>query len=56
VDKGTVNLFYDRVMFDYKDFRDLTATDENGAALPAGQESFYEFSANIIQVLFSFWF
>ena len=56
LDKGTVNLFYDRVMYDYEDFRDLTATDENGAALPAGQEPFYNFSADIIQVLFSFWF
>jgi hypothetical protein len=43
-------------MYDYEDFRDLTATDENGAALPAGQEPFYNFSADIIQVLFSFWF
>jgi hypothetical protein len=56
LDKGTVNFFYDRVMYDYKDFRDLTQLDENGVALPAGQEPFYEFSADIIQVLFSFWF
>jgi len=56
LDRGTVNLFYDRVMYDYKDFRDLTATDENGAALPAGQEPLYNFSADIIQILFSFWF
>ena len=56
LDKGTVNFFYDRVMYEYKDFRDLTQLDENGVALPAGQEPFYEFSADIIQVLFSFWF
>jgi hypothetical protein len=56
LDKGTVNVFYDLVMYDYEDFRDLTQTDSNGAPLPAGQEPFYNYSADIFQVLFSFWF
>jgi len=56
LDKGTVNLFYDTVLYDYSDFRDLTQTDANGAALPAGQEPFYNYSADILQLLVSFWF
>ena len=31
VDKATINFFYDRMMFDYDDFRDLRGVDENGA-------------------------
>jgi hypothetical protein len=50
VDKGTVNVFYDRLMFQYDDFRDLTQT-----AAP-GEEPLYSFDANVFQVFVSFWY
>ena len=50
VEKGTVSLFYDHIMFDYEDFRDLTQ-----AAPVAGAEPFYSFDADVIQVFVSFW-
>jgi hypothetical protein len=51
VDKGTVNLVYDRMQFDYANFRDATA---QGFAL--GDEPLYSFDANVIQLFLSFWF
>ena len=51
VERGTVNLIYDHLMFDYDDFRDLTTS----GALP-GQEPLYSFDANVFQVFVSFWF
>ncbi len=50
IERGSVNLVYDRLMFSYDDFRDVRA----GA--PAGQEPLYEFDANIVQLFFSVWF
>jgi hypothetical protein len=49
--KGTVNLFYDRLFFEYDDFRDLTVT-----SAPAGQEPLYDFSADVVRCFFSLWF
>ncbi len=46
VRKGTLNLHYDRVMIDYKDFRDLR--------LPS--EPLYSLDADVIQFFVSFWF
>ena len=59
VKKGTVNLFYDRIEFQYDDFRDARAsqllrTDPGYAA--AGSEPLYEFGANVIQAFVSIWF
>jgi hypothetical protein len=51
VERGTVNVIYDHIMFDYDDFRDLTG---RGAA--PGAEPFYSFDANVVQVFVSFWF
>ena len=51
LERGTVNVIYDHLMFDYEDFRDLSTT----GALP-GQEPFYSFDADVIQVFVSFWF
>lgn len=50
VDKGTVNVIYDRIDFSYDDFRDITA---GGAP---GEEPVYSFAANVFQVFVSFWF
>jgi len=57
--KGTLNLFYDRIQFDYDDFRDarfaqLPTTDPNFR--PAGTEPLYSFGANVIQMFVSVWF
>ncbi len=59
VKKGTVNIFYDRIEFDYEDFRDaryslLPATDPRFR--PVGSEPFYAFGANVFQAFVSIWF
>lgn len=51
VDRGSVSVFYDRIAFDYDDFRDLT-----GAGAVPGQEPLYSFEANVFQFFVSFWF
>lgn len=51
IKRGTVNLFYDHMMFDYDDFRD--ARDR---ALVAGTEPLYSFGANVFQCFVSVWF
>jgi len=51
VKKGSLNLFYDRMQFDYDDFRDASNT-----ALVAGTEPLYSYGANVIQMFVSIWF
>jgi hypothetical protein len=51
VDRGSVNLFYDHISFDYEDFRDLT---QQGAV--PGEEPAYGFDADVLQLFVSFWF
>jgi hypothetical protein len=51
VDRGSVSFSYDFITFDYEDFRDLRET-----AVIAGDEPFFSFDANVIQVFVSFWF
>jgi hypothetical protein len=51
VDKGSVSVFYDRIAFQYADFRDLT-----GSGAVPGQEPLYSFEANVFQFFVSFWF
>jgi hypothetical protein len=51
VERGTVNVILDHMMFDYEDFRDLRVT----GGLP-GTEPMYSFDANVVQVFVSFWF
>lgn len=48
--RGSLNLAYDLMLFQYDDFRDLNA----GA--PVGQEPKYDFHASVWQVFFSWWF
>lgn len=50
IDKGSVSVYYDRIDFQYDDFRDLTA---GGGA---GAEPFYSFSADVLQLFVSFWY
>ena len=59
IKKGSLNVFYDRIEFDYDDFRDarfslLPADDPNFR--PAGSEPLYTFGANVIQAFVSVWF
>jgi len=51
VERGTVNVIYDHIMFDYADFRDLRQS--NGVP---GTEPLYSFDANVFQIFVSFWF
>jgi Protein of unknown function (DUF3570) len=51
IKKGTLNLYYDRMQFDYDDFRDARDT-----TLVAGQEPLYSFGASVIQAFVSVWF
>ena len=51
VDKGTVNLIYDHMLFDYEDFRDLRRS-----AITPGTEPLYNFDADVFQIFVSFWF
>ncbi len=48
--KGSINLAYDRIFFDYQDFRDLTAGGS------AGQEPLYSFTANVFRLYLSLWY
>jgi len=49
--KAAVNLKYDRIHFDYDDFRDLRTT-----GVAPGTEPLYKFDANVIRLFFSGWF
>ncbi len=51
VDRGSVSVVYDHILFEYEDFRDLRVT--GGVA---GQEPLYDFAANVFQIFVSFWF
>jgi len=48
--RSTVNVFYDRIRFDYDDFRDILS---GGAP---GTEPLYGFDANVYRVFVSAWF
>lgn len=50
VRRSTVNLSYKYIQYDYDDFRDLRVS-----ATP-GQEPFYGFSANVVQLFLSVWY
>ncbi|MEO1574211.1 MAG: DUF3570 domain-containing protein [Pseudomonadota bacterium] len=50
LDRGSVNLTYDRIAFDYDNFRNAPAGG------PVGEEPLFTFDANVIQVFFSFWY
>ncbi|MEM6639801.1 MAG: DUF3570 domain-containing protein [Pseudomonadota bacterium] len=50
LDRGSVNLTYDRIAFDYENFRNAPAGG------PVGEEPLFAFDANVVQVYFSFWY
>jgi hypothetical protein len=51
LDKGSLNLIYDYILFDYENFRDLRVE-----GLPPGEEPLFNFDADVIQLFVSFWF
>jgi len=48
--RGSLNLHYDHIEFEYDDFRDLTKSGS------AGNEPLYSFEADVIRAFASFWF
>jgi hypothetical protein len=48
--RSTLSFFYDRMQFQYDDFRDLTTAGAPGA------EALYEFDSNVFRFFFSGWF
>ena len=50
IQRSTVNLFYDRINYQYDDFRDITA---GGAP---GTEELYSFDADVFRLFISGWF
>jgi hypothetical protein len=51
IDKGSANISYSHIMFDYKDFRDLRVS-----VLTPGTEPLYSFSADVVQLYVSVWY
>lgn len=51
VQKGSLNLQYDHMIFDYEDFRDLRVTD-----VEPGMEPLFNFDAGVIRAFVSIWF
>ncbi len=57
MEKATLNLYYDHILFDYKDFHDLRSVDDAGVPLyTPGIEPLFNFSADVLQLYFSIWF
>ena len=52
IDKGSLNFYYNRMLFDYKDFRDVTLS----TPATVGNEPLYSFSANVLRVFISLWY
>lgn len=50
IDRGSINLQWDHLIFDYDNFRDIT---KNGAI---GEESLYSFDADVIRLFISLWY
>lgn len=59
LNKGSINLFYDRIQFDFDDFRDATKSISrpgNPATAAAGEEPLHSESANVLRFFISVWF
>lgn len=51
VERGSISIAYDWITFDYLNFRDLRTS-----GVPPGDEPYYSFDADVVQVFMSFWF
>lgn len=54
--RGSLNLRYDRILIDYDDFRDATASRRAGSTFSAGNEPLYSLEADVFQFFVSLWF
>lgn len=50
LEKSSINFQYDRIMFDYDNFRDIRE------AAIAGEEPLYDFDADVFRIYFSAWY
>jgi Protein of unknown function (DUF3570) len=50
IDKGSLNLYYDHIQFNYDNFRDVTASNS------VGNEPLYKFSADVLRLFLSIWY
>ena len=50
IDKGSLNLYYDHIQFNYDNFRDVVASNS------AGSEPLYKFTADVLRLFFSIWY
>ena len=51
IDKGSANVSYNHITFNYKDFRDLRVS-----GVAPGSEPLYSFSADVVQLFVSIWY
>ena len=51
IDKGSVNLLWQHIWYDYNDFRDIRDT-----SAPVGKEELYNFDADVVTASVSIWF
>ena len=51
IDRASLNIKYDYILFNYRNFRDLRDSSK-----PVGREPLYGFSANVLQLYFSLWY
>jgi len=51
IDKGSVNIFYNRIQIDYENFRDLRVT-----GVTPGTEPLYSLSADVFRIFVSAWY
>ena len=50
IDKGSLNLYYDHIQFNYDNFRNVVASTS------PGDEPLYKFSADVIRLFLSIWY
>ena len=56
IKKGSLSFFYDRMEFDFKDFRDARKSQGTDPNYLPGAEPMYSYGANVYQMFFSIWF
>lgn len=56
IKRTTINLQYDYMMFDYKNFHDATGRLDGTSGFAPGEEPLYELEANVIRFFISFFY
>lgn len=56
IDKGSLNLSYDFINFEYDNFRDARENLSAGGSLTAGAEPLYTFEADVFKAYLSIWY